>query len=191
MKKINLKEIIIPTLTLFVICVIVAGLLAFTNQLTAEPIAQQNQKAMNESMQSVCPDAKSFEQIKTDDEKSSIYKALNDSGTVIGYAVSTSAKGYGGDILVMTGISQGEIINVNVYDTSGETPGLGTNTSKESFTSGFLGEITSEFAVSKDAKGEQKSVDAVTGATISSRAVVSAVNNAVEIYNQYGGEDIG
>lgn len=191
MKKSNVKEILIPTLTLFVICLIVAALLALTNNLTKEPIAQQNEKTMMQSMKSVCPDADSFDEVKTDNDKASLYKALDKDKNVIGYAVSTSAKGYGGSIGVMTGIANGEIIAVNVYDTSNETPGLGTNTSKDMFTDGFKGDISKEFAVKKDAKGEQKSVDAVTGATISSRAVVKAVNEAVSLYNEFGKEEAG
>ena len=86
----------------------------------------------------------------------------------------------------------GNIIGVNVYDNSDETPGLGAKTSDKSFEDQFTGKSAlTEFAVSKDSvkyPGDQ-TVDAVTGATISSRGVVGAVNHALGIYkNICGGE---
>ncbi len=189
MKKLNFKDIFIPTFALFFICLIVTSLLAGTNTLTKEPIAKQNEKIKQESMLSVCPEAKAFEQVDLGLENGECYKALDENNDVIGYAISTSEKGYGGEILVMTGFADGEINAVNVYDASDETPGLGANTANEDFTQGFKGDCSADFIVSKDYKtgSSEKSVDAVTGATISSRAVVNAVNEAVEIYQSVEG----
>lgn len=188
MKNIKLREILIPTVSLFVICLCVTALLAVTNAVTKDAIAYQQELSAAESRQAVCPDAVDFEQVQYDVQGVECYKALDESGNLVGYAISSSSKGYGGDVKVMTGIKaeDGSVIAINVYDNSGETPGLGVNTSGEKFTSQFAGLSSGTgVTVDKDAGKNPDSVpvDSVTGATISSRAVVSAVNQAFEAYN--------
>lgn len=190
MRKMNFKDVFIPTISLFVICLIVAVSLAFTNSITATKIAENEAKSQQESMTIVCPDATKFELI-AETEDGSVFKGTNDKGDVVGYAVSTLSSGYGGQIKVMTGIAtDSTIINIDVYYNDDETPGLGKNTSNEDFTSRFIGLLTSDsIVVDKDYVGEGQKVDAVTSSTISSRAVIDAVNKATALYNeQVGGE---
>ena len=190
MRKMNFKDVFIPTVSLFIICLIITAALAFTNALTATKIAENEALAQQESMTVVCLDAESFELVKELSD-GTIYKGLSSSGDTVGYAVSTLSSGYGGQIKVMTGIAtDGTIINIDVYYNDDETPGLGKNTSNEDFTSNFKGLFSNDkIVVSKDYSGEGQSVDAVTSSTISSRAVVDAVNTACEIYNnEIGGE---
>ncbi len=188
MKNIKLKEILIPTVSLFVICLCVTALLAVTNAVTKDAIAYQQELSAAESRQAVCPDAVDFEKVEYDVQGVECYKALDESGNLIGYAVSSASRGYGGDVKVMTGINaeDGSVIAINVYDNSGETPGLGVNTSGEKFTSQFAGLSSGTgVTVDKDAgkNPDSVAVDSVTGATISSRAVVDAVNQAFDAYN--------
>lgn len=188
MKNIRLKEILIPTVSLFVICLCVTALLAVTNAVTKDAIAYQQELSAAESRQAVCPDAVDFEKVEYDVQGVECYKALDESGNLIGYAVSSASRGYGGDVKVMTGINaeDGSVIAINVYDNSGETPGLGVNTSGEKFTSQFAGLSSGTgVTVDKDAgkNPDSLAVDSVTGATISSRAVVDAVNQAFDAYN--------
>lgn len=188
MKNIRLKEILIPTVSLFVICLCVTALLAVTNAVTKDAIAYQQELSAAESRQAVCPDAVDFEKVEYDVQGVECYKALDESGNLIGYAVSSASRGYGGDVKVMTGINaeDGSVIAINVYDNSGETPGLGVNTSGEKFTSQFAGLSSGTgVTVDKDAgkNPDSVAVDSVTGATISSRAVVDAVNQAFDAYN--------
>jgi len=188
MKNIKLKEILIPTVSLFVICLCVTALLAVTNAVTKDAIAYQQELSAAESRQAVCPDAVDFEKVEYDVQGVECYKALDESGNLIGYAVSSASRGYGGDVKVMTGINaeNGSVIAINVYDNSGETPGLGVNTSGEKFTSQFAGLSSGTgVTVDKDAgkNPDSVAVDSVTGATISSRAVVDAVNQAFDAYN--------
>lgn len=193
MPKLTVKDILVPTLSLVVICAVTTGLLAATNMVTKEPIAQAEALSQQQSMEAVSPDGvASYEKVELDDNGAQCYAALDKNGEIVAYAIATSATGYGGTIKVMTGISaaDGTVISVNVYDNSNETPGLGARTSEEGFASQFGGKKTDfGFAVSKDADKypDNTTVDAVTGATISSRAVVGAVNNAVEIYKQVTG----
>lgn len=188
MKNIKLKEILIPTVSLFVICLCVTALLAVTNAVTKDAIAYQQELSAAESRQAVCPDAVDFEKVEYDVQGVECYKALDESGNLIGYAISSASRGYGGDVKVMTGINaeDGSVIAINVYDNSGETPGLGVNTSGEKFTSQFAGLSSGTgVTVDKDAgkNPDSVAVDSVTGATISSRAVVDAVNQAFDAYN--------
>ena len=192
MPKLNAKEILIPTIALVLICGISTALLAATNEVTREPIAQAEEQSKQDSMQSVSPkDAAEYVEVTTDDTSAECYKVLDKDGNVIAYTISTSAKGYGGTIKVMTGIDvSGSVIAVNVYDNSDETPGLGAKTSDDQFSGQFSGnDAQTNFAVTKDADKypDNKSVDAVTGATISSRAVVGAVNHALELYREISG----
>lgn len=188
MKNSRLKEILIPTVSLFVICLCVTALLAVTNAVTKDAIAYQQELSAAESRQAVCPDAVDFEKVEYDVQGVECYKALDESGNLIGYAISSASRGYGGDVKVMTGVNaeDGSVIAINVYDNSGETPGLGVNTSGEKFTSQFAGLSSGTgVTVDKDAgkNPDSVAVDSVTGATISSRAVVDAVNQAFEAYN--------
>lgn len=188
MKNSRLKEILIPTVSLFVICLCVTALLAVTNAVTKDAIAYQQELSAAESRQAVCPEAVDFEKVEYDVQGVECYKALDESGNLIGYAISSASRGYGGDVKVMTGINaeDGSVIAINVYDNSGETPGLGVNTSGEKFTSQFAGLSSGTgVTVDKDAgkNPDSVAVDSVTGATISSRAVVDAVNQAFDAYN--------
>ena len=191
MRRINFKDIFIPTISLFIICIVITAALAFTNALTKDTIAENELSARNESMKIVCPQGETFE-LKSETDDGEIYEALDKNGDVTGYAVSTSASGYGGVIKVMTGISpDGNVIAIDVFYNDDETPGLGKNTSNESFTSQFKDLVSSDkIVVSKDYAGEGQQIDAVTSSTISSRAVTDAVNKACELYNNEitGGE---
>ena len=193
MPKLNAKDILIPTVALVLICGISTGLLATTNEVTKEPIALAEQQSQNDSIMNVSSsEAAEFKTVESGSDSAQCFEVYDGSGNLLSYAVATSAKGYGGTIKVMTGINAetGEIIGVNVYDNSSETPGLGAKTSEDDFSGQFGGNQTDTgFTVSKDAdkNPDKTSVDAVTGATISSRAVVKAVNQAVDVFKQVSG----
>lgn len=179
--KISPKAILIPTVSLFLICLVVTAALALTNSVTADKIAENEAQSKQESMLNVCPDAASFETLLEE----VMYIGKDADGNPVGCAISTSKNGYGGLVKVMTGFDlEGNIIGVDVYYNDDETPGLGKNTSNNDFTDQYKG-LTSagDIAVSKD-RSDGQTVDAVTSATISSRAVTAAVNEACEIYNQ-------
>ena len=113
-------------------------------------------------------------------------RTVDKDGNVLGSVVVNVAKGYGGDISVMTGVDKdGKVTGVNILSHS-ETAGLGANAVKESFRDQFVG-LVKGITVSKDKPGEN-SIDALTGATVTSRAVTKAVNAAIEAA---GGENDG
>lgn len=182
-KKLSAKAILIPAVSLFLICVVVTAILALTNNVTAEQIAENEEQNKQLSMFAVVPDAESFDEVLPD----VMYVGKDASGKAVGYAISTAAQGYGGQVKVMTGIdTDGTIIGVDVFYNNDETPGLGKNTSNASFRDQYKGKTTeTDIVVSKDASsGSTQTVDAVTSATISSRAVTRAVNEACRIYNE-------
>lgn len=182
--KIKFRDILIPAVTLFVICLVVSALLAGTNALTKEPIAENELKKAQEAMFAVCPDAASFEGEKGLEIE--VYKALDESGEVIGCAVPVTSKGYGGDIQIMVGISsaQGGMVTGVEILSHGETPGLGANATAEDFRNQFKDNPSLHgFSVVKDGTGGvEGKIDAITGATITSNAVTNAVNEALNIY---------
>lgn len=188
-KNSPLRAFLAPVASLFIICTVSTALLAAAHTVTMEPIEQARESALSESMMSVVPrETESFEEIALDGGSERCFRALDGSGETVAYAVSTSAAGYGGTIAVMTGIgADGDIIAVNVYDNSDETPGLGAKTSLPDFTRQFGGLSADRgVAVSKDIGKfpDYSEIDAVTGATISSRGAAAAVSRAIEIYNE-------
>ena len=180
-KNMSPKAILLPTLSLFIICAVVTALLALTNNITADKIAENEAQSKQESMFAVVPDAVAFEE----QVENVLYIGKDASDNIVGCAVSTSANGYGGQVKVMTGFdAAGTIVGIDVFYNDDETPGLGKNTSNESFRDQYKGLTSAQpISVSKDSADGQ-TVDAVTSATISSRAVTRAVNEACEIYNE-------
>lgn len=173
------KQIFIPTIALFLICGIVTGLLAVTNYVTTSEINKRNEEMANETRQVVYPNADSFKEVKVDIDNVSCFSALDSSGKIIGYTIGTEETGYGGTIKIMTGINleNNNIIKVDVYEASEETPGLGNKITENDFTNLFKGELP------KNGFKINENIDSVTGATISSDAAVKAVNQALDIYN--------
>jgi len=182
--KLNAKEILKPTLVLFLICLLTTLALAGTNLLTKDQIAHQEQLAEEASRQVVLPQAKTFK------EADGYYIGKTDGGEPAGYIFVTEAKGYGGTIKVMTGISaSGSVTGVTILSHS-ETVGLGANVEKEPFRVQYNQAVPSDgFTVLKSTAAGEGQISAVTGATISSNAVTKAVNEAVTLYQEIqGGE---
>ena len=177
----NAKNILKTTLILIIICTVTTAALAVTNAVTKDKITAINKQNNDKAMQEVLP-AEKYDALtpKEADATYSIYAAFDSSDTRIGTVYITSSKGYGGNVSVITGIdTEGTIIRVKVTDVSNETPGLGQNAVKEAFTAQFTGK-NEEIKV-KD------NIDALTGATITSKAVASAVNEALSLDKTYGG----
>lgn len=175
------KEIIKPALILFIICLLTTAALAGTNLLTEERIRQQEIENAKKAQQLVLPTAASFE------EADGYVIGKKADGEIDGYVFTTVAKGYGGEISVMTGISSnGKISGVTVLSHN-ETPGLGANTAKEEFTSQYKDNDAEKGVSVTKSTPKAGEIVAVTSATISSRAVTSAVNEALELYKQIKG----
>lgn len=176
--KLTFKDAVLPALILVIICAVSSAALAGTNMITKDKIAEAALETAANSRMIVLPEADSF--TETD---AGYYEALS-GDEVIGYIFETTAKGYGGDVDVMTGITtDGNISGVAILSQN-ETPGLGANVLKEDFTSQYQQAVPEHgLHVVKGQAGEGD-VEALTGATISTNAVTNAVNEAVSIYNE-------
>lgn len=184
--KTDVREIAKPALILFLICLITTALLAGTNLLTKNVIEKQKEESVQQSRRLVLPTADTFEK----SEKSSLCYVGKKGDSVAGYVFTTKAASYGGDLEVMTGIdSEGKVTGVTILSIS-DTPGLGMNAQKESFRDQYLKKAPENgFEVVKGGKAADGQINAMTGATITSRAVTSAVNEAVSEYHKIkGGE---
>lgn len=192
MKENKVKAILIPAVSLLVICVVVTALLGVTNRVTAPKIAQLAAETEAAAKQAVLTDAATFseeKQIEKDGTTYTYYEGFSADGTSAGYVFRTSAKGYGGDISVMVGVkADGTVAGVNILSIS-ETAGLGMNAKNESFLSQFLGK-SGTIGVLKNGSSETE-IQALTGATITSKAMASAVNQALVLFETVGGAQNG
>lgn len=170
-------------LSLTFIALISGGLLAVVYQLTKEPIEISKEKSRQEKLKAVLPE---FDTLKDTivyidhhgelEEKSAII--AYHSGSVAGYAVESEADGYGGPVKVITGyLPDGTIKNYAVLEHQ-ETPGLGAKAEKWFKDKIPGGNASKKYEVSKDG-GD---VDAITAATITSRAFLKAINRASKVY---------
>lgn len=184
-----MKETVKLGVILFLITAIAAGILAFANANTEGKIAELEAQASNEARKSVFEDAESFEEVdkgkleeivKANPDILEVYKALDGSKSQIGYVVKTSTGGYAGPVEVVTGVSSdGSITGMKVVKNT-ETPGLGTLAAEEPFQAQFAGKsVETELEVVKSGAGDSQ-IQALTGATITSKAVTKGVNSAVE-----------
>lgn len=186
MKKFSFREVGIPTITLFLIAAICTAILAVTDMVTAPKIAENNEQAEIAARQLVFADAKAFSDANTVDEVTYV-EALDENGNKIGYVFTSSSKGYGGEIKVMTGMdADGKVTGIEILSIE-ETAGLGMNAKKDDFKNQYVSN-TGDFTVVKSDAGENE-IQALTGATITSQAVTDAVNNAVEIFRTVEGGD--
>ena len=193
MKKLNAKEILVPAVSLFIICLVVTALLAVTNMVTAPKIDELAAERQDEAKKVVLSDAESFSDEKTvekDGVQYKYYEGLSQSEEKIGYVFLTSAKGYGGDIDIMVGIgNDGSVKGVTVLSIS-ETAGLGMNAKNDKFLNQYK-DKNSEISVIKTGTPSDNEIQALTGATITSKAVTSSVNTALDLYKTAGGEANG
>lgn len=181
MKKFSPKEILMPTIVLFVICVVASALLGGTNMLTEDKIASIAAEAKAEAMQTVMEDAASFGDAVAVSDTLEYSEALDADGIVIGYAFTVTENGYGGEIKIMVGVNpNGTVRKLAVLSADNETPGLGLNIKKDSFLDQFIGK-TNGISVNKNTPAENE-IQALTSATISSSAVTRAVNTALDCF---------
>lgn len=163
------------TLTLFLITTIVAGLLGLVNYVTADTIAEQIAQKAESAMRQVL-EADSYEplDVPEDSAVTAAYRAGDR-----GYVVRVAPNGFGGAIDMMVGVDvSGAVTGVAIVSQS-ETASLGANCTREDFRAQFTGK-TGTLSVSKDG-GE---IEALTGATVTSRAVTEGVNTALEFVQE-------
>lgn len=160
-----------PVVVLFLIAVVASGALAYTYGFTNPIILKIKAKEQKEAMQRIFKDADNF---KEKEQDGVIYFSAFKDGKEIGRIFRESQKGYSADpIILLVGVSSGKVKAVEVVEQT-ETPGLGDNVKQEWFRGQFEEKsLDDQLTVKKD-------IDAITGATISSRAVANGVKSALE-----------
>jgi electron transport complex protein RnfG len=169
-----------PVIFLTLVMIGSVGLLTLTDVITRDKIAQAKAEAIKEMLASLFPNMDSFRY----DEASGVYTVLA-GGEPIGHAFMAQGHGYGGPIDILVGIKpdNASLQGIKIISQQ-ETPGLGAKITTPSFLKQFEGLPVEAIELSRNGG----KVDAITGATISSTAVVRAVKEAVERFLRQEGE---
>ncbi len=153
-----------------VICLLSAGLLSVVNSFTAPKILAKNKETEEKTLAEVLPEAVQFEPVVSSAGENIYYKAYDKNNKIIGYAFKAAGKGYSSVVETMAGMDlNGVITSVKVLSLN-ETPGLGSRVAEPSFIGQFAGKTVSSLP----------EVQAITGATISSKAVMNSVKSKAE-----------
>lgn len=186
---------------LFIITLVSGALLGGVYQVTKGPIEEANKATQLAAYKQVLPDAAEFDDSATADavvkatadlagktaEFGNVYvdsaaEAKDASGAAMGYVVNATSKdGFGGEVKITVGITADGTVNGIAFLSLSETPGLGMNAQKEDFYGQFAGKNQEALTVTKDGSGavDNDKVNAMSGATITSKAVTNAVNAAL------------
>ena len=173
-------------IVLTIITVVAAACLGAMNNVTAEPIAASKKAKQEAAIKAVLPEFATLDAEEVVNEQK-IFRAYDASGNIVGIAIETSELGFGGDVITMVGFdANGTIVNYSLLQHA-ETPGLGSK-------------LVDWFLVKSDIRGANSAdmplrvskdggkYDAITAATISSRAFLNSINKAYETYQIARGE---
>ena len=169
----TLMHIMRLTVTLLAICAVVAAVLAGVNMITKDKIAEIQTQKIEKAIQEVIPNAQDVQQLLLSGDAGIVQAVYAANGS---YAVQVAPGGFDGEVTMMVGISEGKVTGISVISHT-ETPGLGAvaaaqNAKGEAFRGQFVGQEGTLVI------GDQ--IDAMSGATITSTAVVTGVNAALE-----------
>ncbi len=186
MKKKDVREILFTAISLFLICAVSAGILAAVNAKTGPMISARGAEEEQAAKTELLPDAERFEEIALSDGGAA-YAGKTAADELCGYVFTTAASSYGGKLTLMTGIdANGAVTGVKILSIE-DTPGLGMNAKRPEFLAQYGG-TDAELTVVKNQEAGENEIAAITSATITSRAVTSAVNAARAYYNEITGE---
>lgn len=185
------SESIRNTISLLVITLIAGLLLGAVYEVTKEPIAKEQQKAKEEAYKAVFAEADSFEEMELDENVladitdkqgldatvEEIMTVLDKSGNPAGYVLTvTDHEGYGGDVQFAMGVKTDGTVNGISFLSLSETAGLGMKANEDTFKKQFAGRNVEKFSYTKNGSTSDEEIDALSGATITTNAVVNGVN---------------
>jgi len=181
-----MKELFKLVFVLTAVSALSGLLLAVTNQYTREPIRLSEQRQLFASLRKVLPpadgDPVSLALTNAAGRPVTLYLAFQN-GALAGAAIpAASPNGYGGAVEILLGVNtEGAIQNIEILKQN-ETPGLGSKIADPAFLAQFLGKpLAGVWTVRKDGGP----VDAISGATISSRALCDAVSQALALHQEF------
>ena len=206
-KSTDKKLLVHDALVLTLITVIAGVALGLVYEITKAPIARANEEATQEAYQAVFSDAASFEDVSDfdsddasklvhkagyeDDDISNCVIAVDASGKQLGYVITvTTHDGYGGDITFSMGVTNDGTMNGYSITDISETAGLGMKSTEEAFMSQFEGISDGTYEVVKTSEKSDNQIQAISGATITSRSVTNGVNAGFVYFDSLkGGSD--
>ncbi len=153
-----------PIVFLTLIVLMSVSLLLYINSFTSEIVEAQNQAKIKVALEKIFPELTEFK------EDGDIY-IIYENADIAGYTFIASGSGYSGKINMLVGINKDHTIRDVAILSHTETPGLGSKITEEAFTGQFMDLEIGDMALSKDGG----KIDAITGATISSRAVTEVI----------------
>ena len=192
------KSMIKDALILFAITLVAGLLLGVVYDITKEPIAQQKAKAKTEASKNVFATAESFEAYASFDPAGAqaalnaaglsgmdideVSAALDATGNLLGYVITvTDHEGYGGDIQFSMGVTlDGTLNGISLLSIS-ETAGLGMKAG-DVLVPQFTDKNVEQFTYTKSGSTNDSEIDAISGATITTKAVVNGVNAGLEYF---------
>jgi electron transport complex protein RnfG len=167
-------------LTLLIVAIVCSVILSFVYSYT-EPLITETQNQMTLDGLKQVINAQEFVEIIPD----TLWRAVDSSGMLTGIVFRVFPQGYGGPIPITVGLDlDGKVTGVRVASAAEglkETPGLGVKITEPEFKDQFIGKCGSAVQLKNDG-GE---IDAITAATISSRAVCNGVKKGIETYLNY------
>ena len=193
------KDSFIKDAIILCIITLISGLcLGLVYDITKAPIAKAQEATKQAAYKKVFQDAASFKENEANTlavkenkavidglnlgnvEIDEVVDALDSNNTVIGHVVtSISNDGYGGAVKLSVGITSEGQVNGIAFLSISETAGLGMNATKPKFYEQYAGKTVESFNVVKVPSSNDSDINAISGATITSRAVTSAVNAAL------------
>lgn len=203
------NTIVKDALILFAITLVAGFGLGAVYEITLEPIAAAEADAQQKAYETVFEDADSFVDLPgfseenaasvmveygyADDTIEGCVQAVDADGNLLGYVINvTDPNSYGGDVTLSLGVRVDGTVNGYSITEINDTAGLGMKAKEEAFYSQFEDKQVDMFAVTKTGATSDDEIDAISGATISSNAVTSAVNAGLSYYrylmNLTGGE---
>lgn len=200
------NTIVKDTVAITVITLVAGLLLGIVQDITAEPIANQQLKAKEEAYQAVFAEADSFGQILGQEEElqavldengygaqriDEVMEAFDESNNSIGYAFTvTTTEGYGGDIQFAMGVKTDGTLNGISILSIGETAGLGMKANTDTFKDQFKDKNVEKFEYTKNGASADNQIDALSGATITTNAMTNGVNAGLCAFEyEKGGEE--
>lgn len=195
-----MKNVIKDAMILFAITLVAGLLLGIVYDVTKEPIAAQNEKAKTQACQNVFEEAAGFEAFTEFDVETAstslseagitgvdineIMYAKDVSGVVLGYVITvTDHEGYGGDIQFSMGITNEGVLNGISLLSISETAGLGMKAG-DVLVPQFANKQVERFSTSKTGSTNDSEIDAISGATITTDAIVNGVNGGLAYFQK-------
>ncbi|MDD6193445.1 MAG: RnfABCDGE type electron transport complex subunit G [Lachnospiraceae bacterium] len=199
-----MNKLVKDALILTAITLIAGVCLGGVYEITKGPIAQAQVAATQAAYKEVFQDAASFADLEgfdakkatavvaeagyTDDEINNCVVAQDNNGETLGYVITlTSHAGYGGDIVLSMGVTKDGVLNGYSITDISETAGLGMKAKEDAFMNQFKGIQAQILEVTKGGKSAENEIEAISGATITSKAVTYGIDAGLTYYSSIVG----